>query len=378
MKRIATILTFILFCLGNITLASKLPIAVSNRVDTNDAEVRSVIKLYADYLNSAPEKIYDNPYWNKIEKEKYDDFDFSRTALFQGLTANKLQSYYPPFILSVSQVNEKYKIRVLYSNNAVDERYIGSKVWAIHQLFAIKESGQWVLENSLPNITAKWKTVKTERIHFIYPQQHLYSPILADRANYFCNDIITRFNPKMSEEPFRFYITNSADEMGRLENFDYYFSGFTTGKSKEGMVFTAKGNEFYPHEFVHQLLPKNQRRSSIIEEGLATYLGTRENKKAYEFLMSRLAEDLLQSAEINFDAIFDLKVRYNGYQIAYPAGAAICEIVYKHKKDEGLKELINGNSSNKESLLQLLTTLLSMNKDEIIQLWKTTILIYHK
>ncbi len=374
--RLYNILVFLLCCFGDYSIASPLSISVSNRVDTNNIEVKKVIELYSNYLNSNPEIIYDNPFWNSKEKQEYHDFDFSRSSLFQNFTAKELQSYYPPFVLSVDQVQEKYAIRVLYSNNSENEKYIGSKVWAIHQLYAIKEGNKWVLENSLPNITSKWETVKTERIHFIYPHHHLYSPILADRAVFFCNDIIARFNPNRQSSPFKFYITNSVDEMGMLENFDYYFSGVTTGKSKEGMVFTAKGNEYYPHEFVHQLLPENTNRSSIIEEGLATYLGTQENRTAYHSIMSQLAEDLIHTPEINFDTIFDLKVRYNGYQVAYPAGAAICEIVQKYKKDNGLKELINGNSSDKASLINLLTSILDMNKTEITQLWKTTILTY--
>lgn len=357
--------------------AASIPFAVSNRVDTNDAEIRKVIELYANYLNSEPEKIYDNPYWNAKEKAAYKDFDFSRSSLFQSFTAKKLQTYYPPFVLSVEREGKKYSIRVLYSSNTTDSRYIGSKVWAIHKLYALRENNRWVLENCLPNITASWEQTNSGIINYIYPSYFKFSNIQANKAEYFCKKLIERFNPSYSGKSFNFYITSTVDEMGALENFDYYFAGVTTGKSKEGMIFTAKANEFYPHEFVHQLLPNNSKRSKIIEEGLATYLGTKENQSEYVNLMNNLSSDLRTNKSINFHSIFSSQLQFNGYQIAYPAGAGICELVYSRKGDKGLIQLINGDSSDKEALLDLLTSILNLPEQEIITLWKTTILKYN-
>lgn len=36
-------------------------------------------------------------------------------------------------------------------------------------------------------------------------------------------------------------------QISEFENLDYIFSGVTSGKAKEGMILSSKGNEFYPH-----------------------------------------------------------------------------------------------------------------------------------
>ena len=150
----------------------------------------------------------------------------------------------------------------------------------------------------------------------------------ANLSKSFCEDLVNRYNPSYNAS-FKCYVTSSIDDMGLLENFDYYFVGSTTGKAREGMVLTAKGNEYYPHEFVHKLLPKNAKRGRVIEEGLATFLGTRQDIGEYENGLSKLAHDLKTNSEkINFESVISQKVPFNGYQTAYPAGAAICELVF--------------------------------------------------
>jgi len=80
--------------------------------------------------------------------------------------------------------------------------------------------------------------------------------------------MIKRFNPEFNKT-FRFYITDCIDEMGILENFDFYFSGITTGKTREGMILSGKNDAYYPHEFIHKILPENKDRGYVIDEGLA-------------------------------------------------------------------------------------------------------------
>lgn len=351
-------------------------ISISNRVDTNNTDIKLIIELYSNYLNSSPEIISDNPYWNSTEKAKYKDFDLSRASLFQSFTGEEIQSYYPPFILSVDSVEEKFKIKVLYSSNTNDPKYIGSKVWAIHQLYAVKENEKWVLENSIQNVTANWSIEKTEHIHFIYPPSHHFSKERANKSNEFCHTILKKYNPTALNYQFNYYITNDIDQMGQLENFDYYFVGITKGKSKENLVISANGNEFYPHEFIHQLLPANKQRSHIIEEGLATYLGTKENKEEYRLKMKQLSDDILNDTSVNFHSIFNHKNRYNGYQVAYPAGAAICELIDDLKGDSSLNVLINGNTSTKTDLMGLLTKTLQLSEQEIETKWQQVVVKY--
>ncbi|WP_044212936.1 hypothetical protein [Flammeovirga sp. OC4] len=347
---------------------------VSSRVDTTSKDVRAIIQLYENYYKSKPDSIYNNPYWNKKEKELYHDFDFSRVSIFQGgMDATYLFRAFSPFVMSVEPLGEKYQIRVLFASNTTNPKYIGSKVWCIQKLNAIKENDQWVLENLIVEISKKWSSKKSGVVEYVYPPNYSFDKKAADNAKGFCADIIKRFNPDYNST-FKYYVTNSIDDMGLLENFDFYFVGITTGKAREGMILTAKGNEYYPHEFVHKLLPENPNRGYIIEEGLAVYLGTRENKTEYVDLMNKLATNLKTSPKkINFKSIISQEVKYNGYPTAYPAGAGICELIYNLKGDDGLIQLMKSDTKDFEGIIKSVCSITKLMESEVEVEWNKTL-----
>lgn len=347
---------------------------ISSRVDTSLADVKSVIQLYENYYKSNPESIYDNPFWNKKEKDLYEDFDFSRVSIFQGgIDAKALFKYFTPFVMSVESIDEKYQIRVLFSSPTTDPQYAGSKVWCIQKLNAVKENNQWVLENLVVELSKKWSSKKVGFINYIFPQNHVFNDQNAALGKVFCNDIIQRFNPSYNGS-FNYYITSSKDDMGLLENFDYYFVGVTTGKAREGMVLTAKGNEHYPHEFVHKLLPDNPNRGQLIEEGLAVFLGTKVNTYDYEYLMNKLAIDLKSNSEkVTFKSVIAQTLEFNGYQTEYPAGAGICELIYNLKGDDGLKQLMLSDTKNYDAIIQTVSSITGLSAQEIELEWKKII-----
>jgi hypothetical protein len=167
--------------------------------------------------------------------------------------------------------------------------------------------------------------------------------------------------------------------MGLLENFDYYFVGSTTGKAREGMILTAKGNEYYPHEFVHQLLPNNPLRGEVINEGLATFLGTKMDADEYKKMhLEKLAYDLKNTGEkVNFKSVVSQEVRFNGYQTAYPAGAAICELIFNKAGDQGLLLLMKGNTLGYDNILSTLREITKLSSDEIEKEWNAIVLKYY-
>lgn len=357
--------------------SESLKVLVSSRVDTSNSDVRAVIDLYENYYNSNPDSIYDNPYWNKSEKALYRDFDFSRASIFQGgMDAEKLFQYFSPFVMSVEPIGDKFQIRVLFSSPTTDPEYAGSKVWCIQKLNAVKENESWVLENLIVELSKNWSSKQVGFIEYVFPPNHRFDDDAASRAEKFCNEIIERFNPDF-DDSFKFYVTSSTDDMGLLENFDYYFVGITTGKAREGMILTAKGNEFYPHELVHKLLTPNPKRGYLIEEGLATFLGTRENQKEYEVLMNKLAIDLEEDPEkMNLKSVLSQTVPFNGYQTAYPAGAGICELVYEKKGDEGLIQLLKADTRTYDDIIRTVSSITNLDQREIEEEWAKAVWRY--
>lgn len=371
--------TLLLFSmlLGLSSLQAQNSLLISARVDTTSEEVKSVIKLYENYYNAKPDSIYDNPFWNQEEKDLYHDFDFSRASIFQGgMNSEQLFQYFSPFVMSVESIGEKYQIRVLFSSSTSNPEYAGSKVWCIQKLNAVKEGEKWVLENLMIELSKDWLSQKYGLIEYVYPPTHSFNQQEAIRAEQFCNGIIQRFNPNY-KGPFKYYVTSSQDEMGLLENFDYYFAGITTGKAREGMILSANGNEFYPHEFIHQLLPQNPDRGYLIEEGAAVFLGTKEDPKEYKDLLKQLATDLETEPEaVNFTSILSQELRFKGYPTAYPAGAALCELTHQLGGDKALSQLLAANTTNYEELLKTLCSITKYSEKRLEKAWLKTIKHY--
>jgi hypothetical protein len=227
-------------------------------------------------------------------------------------------------------------------------------------------------------LSKKWISKKVGLIEYIFPPSHDFQISQVNLSIQFCNNIIKRFNPTYNSL-FKYYVTHSVDDMGLLENFDYYFTGITTGKTRKNMILSAKGKEYYPHEFVHQLLPHNKNRGYLIEEGLAVFLGTKMDSKEYESLLKKLACDLKHSSDkINFTSLVSQKVVFNGYQTAYPAGAAICELVYKISGDKGLLQLMQADTSNYENIITTIVKITKLPLNKAVTEWNQIILKYNR
>lgn len=351
------------------TQEAVIKITCSNRVNTEDIEVMQVVQLYENYLNSNPEIISDNSFWNSREKKMYGDFDFSRASMFQGdISAVQLTQAYQPVVLSVEKDWESYVIRVAYMSRDITLAE-GSELWCIHKLIAIKEEGEWKLKNLLDNVTENWKSTDMGVINYRYSRTHFFDIHKAERAELFCKDFLQRFDLNL-EKSFDFFMASDIDEMGLLENFDYYFVGITNGKSRENSVFSAKQNEFYPHEFVHQLMPINERRGHLIEEGLAEFLGSKLVDSDYNELLKRLYKDVHEFPEkYSLRSIMSDPQLFNGYSMAYPAGAAICEVVFASKGDDGLKQLMTADTSSPEKLSEAISLIMHVSFDEFETMW---------
>lgn len=145
----------------------KIQVEIHSRVDTTKNEIKEIVTLWTSYLNSEPDKISDNPYWNEEEKLKYRDFDFSRSLLYQ-VPSNQLLRDFTPKILSIEREGDHYGIRTIYSADGLEGEYRKSNPWAIQKIYAVRENNQWRLKNSLPIITKNWNRKTIGKITFIY------------------------------------------------------------------------------------------------------------------------------------------------------------------------------------------------------------------
>lgn len=349
---------------------TSIDVTIHSRVDTSKKEIKEVAGLWANYLNSSPDSLYDNPYWNNAEKVKYKGFDFSISCMYQ-LPSKQLLNYYKPTILSIEKEGEYYGIRTLFSADGLEGAYRKSNPWCITKLYAVKESGEWKLKNALPVITEKWTRETIGKITFIYPQHHKFNNELAANANQFCNELIKEY--KFPEwKPFEFYITETVDDIGKLLNFDFYFAGITTGigDNEKRMLFSGLGSEYYPHEFVHLILPEFDRHA-LVEEGFATWKGG-QDRKTFEESAELLANELAKNDTVTFSGVINKKWGWQ-YASFYITGAVFCKAAYDKGGINMVKKLLE-TPNDDEKLVETICSLFEIKRKDINAFWRSEVL----
>jgi hypothetical protein len=345
-------------------------VTIHSRVDTTNIETKEVANLWINYLSSKPDSLTDNPYWNNAEKIKFRNFDFSVPYLYQ-FPSNQLLNYYKPTILSIEKEGDYYGIRTIFAADGLQGEYRKSNPWCITKLYAVQENGEWKLKNALPIITENWNKKTIGKITFIYPPSHNLDEELAKKASRFCDEITEEFQfPQW--KPFDFYITNSGDELGKLLNFDFSFAGYTTGigMNENRMLLSGLGSEFYPHEFIHLIVPDIDRHG-LMEEGFATWKGG-QGGKTFEESANILANEIYLNQTITFTDILNKKWGWQ-YAAFYTTGA----IFFKAAYDKGgivlVKKLLETPNDN-EKLIQTICSLFEIEKNEIDIFWRSEVL----
>lgn len=356
-----------------ISQTTSIDVIIHSRIDTSKQEVKAIANLWIDYLNSSPDSLYDNPYWNIEEKEKFkhcDYFDFSIPHLYQ-FSSSQLLNYFKPTILTIEKEGEVYGIRTIFFADGLEGKYKKSNPWSMVKLYAIQEKGKWKLKNALPIITKNWNVTTLGKITFKYPPSHKFSKKLAKKAIEFCDNITKEFQLP-NWKPFDYYITSSGDELGKLLNFDFAFGGYTTGIGLKsfGMLLSGFGSEYYPHEFIHLLLP-DFKRHAMIEEGFATWKGG-QGGKSFQESAKILAQEVYKNDTVSFENV--LKKEW-GWQYAafYTTGAIFCQKVYDKGGVAAIKKLLETPNTN-DKLIESICIILEIEENELNDFWRTEVL----
>ena len=358
------IILIVLFVQSIVTAQVIIP-SISARVDTSNVEVKKVYHLYKDYLNSKPDSIYRNPYWNDKENERnlnvgYFRVDRAAENMYSSMNAEKYHSYFKPKILQIDLVESgRYLIKTIFSYNTSDKDYVKHSVPYITRLYGVKNlNGDYKLENAISFDTRKWKKYNYKYINYVVHPFCNFQRKEAKKAIKFISDITRKFD--LTPEPFTYYILPNSDELGKLYNFEYwtyYLSGQTNIPMRE--IFTSYGNENYPHEFVHILFPLPKKGDSycpmIINEGLATWLGGPGYNESFESALNEVSEKFKEKEKITIDDIINFEFRNQfDNSILYVTGGVICQMVYKMHGKEGIWKLYNSTDDNiKEVLSEL-------------------------
>jgi hypothetical protein len=355
------ILYFFIFFTTYFTYAQdSLNFLISGRVNLENPDKKEVFELYKNYFYSRPDSIYDNPFWNEVEKKQYYFYDFSSMSIFNGINDESLKQYFDFYVLSIEKYDiDKYTIRVLIQRKGGLQNDF---VWCIHIVSAIKENNSWRLQNNFVKETANWKKYDYDAITYHTSSDYKINETVAKQANDFINEIIVLFDLNKNTH-IDYFLAKDVDEIGRLQGFDYYYIGYTEDRIMNDYIFTTAG-ELQAHEFVHILTKTGHNRHFIVWEGLAEFLGTKKQfPEQYLNSINNLIENIFAYPEdYSPSNLLERKATYRIWFYEYPFGALLCEIIYEKKGMEGIRALIYSNTE--ENLLEVISDILEINKNE--------------
>lgn len=314
---------------------------------TTHPELEPIVNLYSNYLNSSPDSIYDNPFWNAREKLLYKDFDLSRNSLFQGsLTAHSLFSNFTPMVLKIEKSDTIYELTsILKAKPQMGSEYEPYNPLAIVKYAVVQENGTWKMANILPYNTENWHKSQLDYITFYTPSPDVNDQPILQKSVKFCDSICMHYSLN-KPRPFSVYTINGTHELGQLLGYEYYIYGSAEGKSINNIVLSGNGSPYYPHEFVHQVWPSNNKRNRLLDEGIATWLGGSMNQD-YKDIAKNFSYTVLEKVNGNFEDILE-----NNTLSYYAQGAILCDMIHHYYGKKKLKLLLEKDTSNNEKLLQ--------------------------
>lgn len=341
---------------------------ISTRVDTTyNKDKRDIFNLVKNYLEARPDSFYNNPYWTNKDKSPIDSSVISEFYVgFHSLhlKPNELFGNWKPFILSIEPVNlNKYLIRIALISDTMSS----DKILTIINLNAIRENRTWLLENTFNDIVLSWETKQFKHIKYVYPPSYKFNEILAEKSVLFCDSIVELL--KIDKlDTFTYFICDNPDKMGLLFGYEFYNQNYTTGLTRlfKKQIFSAKGNEYYPHEFMHMVLNNGIKEAMdyMIEEGLCCFLGEFGTQK-YEDRLIYLANDYLNNEQsYTFSNLLNNSAIYNGYSTAYPTGSLIVELIYNRKGYNGIIELLNSKTDTEENICKTVKKITGLNRTQ--------------
>ncbi|QAA80837.1 hypothetical protein EI546_03425 [Aequorivita sp. H23M31] len=329
-----------IFTLSFITNAQN--VTYNHILDSTNLEIKKVMKLFEDYLESNRQNREKNSFWNLQEQKEHIKYDFLESEFQPSLYMG-----FPVHVLSIKSKNGVYQIKAqfgLCQENG--EPY----VLAIANYFVKKENGSYKLYNALTFNKKEWLSTKVGFVDFYYPKYHEFNYEKAEKLNNFIKDICNDFDVK--PKPIEYYLADDFDEIQALKGFDCYIGmgGETkpSGKASDDKVFCGGLGEYYPHEVFHVEIDDHYPNKHYwVSEGMATFLGGSRGKDLHWHL-KRTYDYLQKHPEINLNNLLDLVNldEYTSYH--YSLGGLIAKRIYERGGWAMIKEFMNSGKSDND------------------------------
>lgn len=335
-------------------------------------DIIEINQLWKDYLASSPDSLYDNPHWNKTEKEKFSSYDLLRSE--GGLRLYSLAkdfSVVKNLVLSIKPIDDRhYDIHSMYYwMNPNDCPYI---LCTTHVLAFRDKSGKFVLGNWLPYYSRNWKTVNEGVITFHY-QEYDRNNKKIKKVKEFLAFLDREFNVKIDH--LDIFISNGFSQTQRLKGFGYDASetgvsdkddlGATTDIDNNIIYSNSAMGEYYQHEMMRLIIPKYRNAHPLLLNGLAEYYSDTAVMRGVSFQehFRRLDKFLGEHPDINlkeFDNIDSGNLTESNYLI----GMVIIKLIDDRCGHQKILEALKTVHTD-DDLRNLIDKELKINVDDI-------------
>lgn len=271
---------------------------------------------------------------------------------------------YKPTILSINDLNDNFfniKIAWIYSDKN------SSDLFAIYNIIV---NGDFKFENVMNFNKDKLTKETYEYISFYHEELNLFDESDAFKLIKFNEDMSIFFNLGKPLS-FKYFIFENYEKLMNNKGFDFevdMFLGVNYGGEaypNQKIIFSGNGSAYYPHEVVH--LYTNQKFDnihSILDEGIATYLGGSQGLSFEEYM-----EELyffLDNSNINiYNTLFLKKSSVNvndKVSLEYAFGSLLCHIIINKYDKDKLFEFMNSGREDEE-LLSAIERLLGIKRE---------------
>lgn len=312
-------------------------------VDTTNTHVREIMDLFENYLNSKPDSIYDNPYWNTYEKKKLKQFD-----VLQNEFQPSLYMDFPVHILSINTYDENlHRIKVQFSYCQNDG---APYILSIVNYYIKRENGALKLYNALFINREKWAHTQYGIIGYYYPKYHTFNLEKAKELSNFIDEISKNF--KIKPRPFEYYFADDYEEIQNLKGLDYWYGMGgrlkPTGTADELGVFSSGKGENDFHEVFHVIVDTQYRNKHLwVSEGIATYLGGSRGK-SLTWHLEKTYDFLEKHRDIDLNNLLDLSTIDEFTDYRYAVGGLIAKKIYQKGSWEMLRKFMDSGITNED------------------------------
>ncbi|MGE5411416.1 MAG: hypothetical protein ACM3MI_10695, partial [Clostridiales bacterium] len=322
-------------------------------MDDSDPEIKNVIKLWNDYLNSKPDSLYNNPYWSNEEKDHYKRFDIVSQTYF---TPSVYSLGYKPLILSIKRIKDYYEIKTAFYAYGQTSKKIG--ILATINVLAKKVNGEYRLFNALTENRKSLQKQSYGSITYYYPLDYEFNESKALEMKKFIEDFTKKFG--FEQIAVDYYIGNDFDVAMKIVGFDNYLSmggpfvpkGFSD--TKNHIILSGGQGEYYPHEIVHQYInPLFENGHHVFIEGFASLCGGSLLGHPIPWHIKRLDKYLDEHPELNLNDLLEFYEMDSYTNPQYIYGAVLCDLAMKKGGFEEVKKLFAYGTEDKDFYLAL-------------------------